>query len=88
MTKKMTSGNGAEALQILNRLYDDGAHPLQIMGGMVWAWGNERSRVSAENFEKGLRELQDADLNIKRSRLNPEQAVEILVVKLASLKQR
>jgi len=88
MTRKMTSGNGAEALQILNRLYDDGAHPLQIMGGMVWAWGNERSRVSAENFEKGLRELQDADLNIKRSRLNPEQAVEILVVKLASLKQR
>lgn len=87
MTKKMTAGNSAEALTILNRLYEDGAHPLQIMGGVVWAWGNERGRVSAENFEKGLRELQDADLNIKRSRLDPEQAVEILVVKLASLKK-
>jgi hypothetical protein len=87
MTKKMTAGNGAEALQILNRLYDDGAHPLMIMGGVVWAWGNERGRVSAENFEKGLRELQDADLNIKRSRLDPEQALEIVVVKLAALKR-
>lgn len=85
MTKQMTAGRGAEALQILNRLYEDGAHPLMIMGGVVWAWGNERGRVSAENFEKGLRELQDADLNIKRSRLDPEQAVEVLVVKLASL---
>ena len=87
MTKQMTVGRGTEALQILNRLYDDGAHPLMIMGGVVWAWGNERGRVSAENFEKGLRELQDADLNIKRSRLDPEQALEIVVVKLASLKK-
>lgn len=88
MTKKMTAGKGTEALQSLNQLYEDGAHPLQIMGGVVWAWGNERSRVSAENFEKGLRALQDTDLNIKRSRLNPEQALEVLVVKLASLKGR
>ncbi len=87
MTKKMTTGKSAEALQSLNQLYEDGAHPLQILGGVVWAWGNERSRVSPENFEKGLRALQDADLNIKRSRLPSEQAVEVLVVKLAALKK-
>ncbi len=85
MTKKMTTGKSVLALQSLNQLYEDGAHPLQILGGVVWAWGNERSRVSPENFEKGLRELQEADLNIKRSRLDPNQAVELVVVKLAEL---
>ncbi len=85
MTKKMTAGNGAQALQSLNQLYDDGAHPLQIMGGVVWAWGNERSRISPQNFEQGLRDLQQADLNIKRSQLDPQQAVELVVVKLANL---
>ena len=87
MTKQMTAGRGAEALQILDRLYDDGAHPLMIMGGVVWAWGNERGRLSAEKFEAGLRDLQDADLNIKRSRMDPEQALEVVVVKLAALKK-
>ncbi len=85
MTKRMTTGKTCEALQSLNQLYEDGAHPLQILGGVVWAWGNERSRVSSENFEKGLRELQEADLSIKRSRLDPHQAVELVVVKLAGL---
>ena len=86
MTKDMIAGRTTEALQSLNRLYDEGAHPLQIMGGVVWAWGNQRRRVSAENFEYGLRQLQETDLNIKRSRLDPQQAVEILVVKLAALR--
>lgn len=86
MTKKMTAGRTVEALQSLNRLYDEGAHPLQIMGGVVWAWGNQRRRVSAENFEYGLRQLQETDLNIKRSRLNSQQALEILVTKLAALR--
>ena len=86
LTNKMTAGRSAEALKILDGLFDDGLHPLQIMGGIVWAWGNERRRVSAKQYEKGLRDLQEADLNIKRSRLKPEQALEVLVVKLASLK--
>jgi hypothetical protein len=36
-------------------------------------------------FEKGLLALGEADLNIKRSRLKPEQALELLVVKLCAL---
>jgi len=87
LTKKISSGRGAEALKTLDGLFDEGIHPLQIMGGIVWAWGNERSRISSESFEKGLRDLQEADLNIKRSRLKPEQAMEVLVVKLAELRR-
>jgi len=87
MTRKMLSGRTAEALKILNNMFDEGQHPLQIMGGVVWAWSNERTRLRADKYEKGLRDLQEADLNIKRSRLKPEQALEVLVVKLATLKQ-
>lgn len=86
MTRQMLSGRTAEALKVLNSMYDDGVHPLQIMGGVIWAWGNEKPRLRASQYEKGLRELQEADMNIKRSRLKPEQAVEVLVVKLASLR--
>ncbi len=85
MTKLMVLGKSAQALQSLNQLYEDGAHPLQILGGVVWAWGNERGRVSSEKFEKGLRDLQETDLNIKRSRLDPQQALELVVVKLAQV---
>ena len=70
-----------EALQILDALLSE-AHPLQIMGGMVWAWGKERSRMPSARFQKGLHELQEADVSIKRSRMRPEVALEILVVKL------
>lgn len=88
MTKAMGRSQSTEALKILTTLLDDGNHPLQIMGGLVWFWGNNKNRLSAGNFQKGLRELQQADLNIKRSRLSPEHAVEILVTKLSVLSTR
>lgn len=84
MTKIMAR-NPAEALKILNELYGQGEHPLKIMGGLVWFWGKEKGRLKAERYNKGLLFLQEADLNIKRSRLNAEQAMEVLVVKLCSL---
>ncbi|MBZ0166329.1 MAG: hypothetical protein K8I00_05930, partial [Candidatus Omnitrophica bacterium] len=71
--------------KLLAVLLRDGTHPLQIMGGLVWIWGRLKNRISADNFQQGLRELQAADLNIKRSRLHPEHAVEILVTKLCLL---
>jgi DNA polymerase III delta subunit len=74
-----------EALKILNGLYEDGESPLNILGGLVWYWGKHRSRFPGENYKKGLLHLQEADLRIKRSRVKPEQAVEMLVVKLCAL---
>lgn len=76
----------AGALKILSQMLNDGQHPLQILGGLVWYWGNKaKERVSAQVFKKGLLELQEADVNIKRSRLTPEQAIELCVVKLSLL---
>jgi len=85
MTRAMTSRRQPEALKILERLLSEGNHPLQLMGGMIWSWGKMRGRVPQERFEQGLQYLQEADLNIKRSRLKPEFAVELAVVKLCEL---
>jgi DNA polymerase III delta subunit len=85
MTRLIGQRKSGDALKVLSDLFFDGVHPLQIMGGLVWFWGNERPRMPANRFEQGLMALEEADLNIKRSRLRPEQAVEVLVVKLCSL---
>jgi DNA polymerase III delta subunit len=84
MTKAMESRNETEALKILDQLLGLGLHPLQIMGGLVWWWSKSRVGMPLDRFEKGLVALQETDLNIKRSRLKPEYALEVLVVRLCS----
>ena len=85
MTMRMENRDSSGALKILEHLMSGGDHPLQIMGGLVWFWGKSKNRLSTDQFKKGLLVLQEADLNIKRSRINPEYAVEIAVTKLSSL---
>ena len=85
MTNALSARDPVAACMILNDLFAQGDHPLQIMGGLIWFWGRSRPRLSDENFRKGLEVLQDADLNIKRSRLKPEHSMELLVVKFAGL---
>jgi len=85
MTKLITAHRSGEALKMLDGFYRADAHPLQIMGALVWYWGKEGKPLGKERFEKGLRALQEADLNIKRSRLDPQYAVEKLVVELSLL---
>ncbi|MEW5894857.1 MAG: hypothetical protein AB1650_03720 [Candidatus Omnitrophota bacterium] len=86
VTRMMQSGRYAGALSVLHEILDNGQHPLQIMGGLVWFWGNKaKQKISGESFEKGLLYLQEADLNIKRSKLPPECALELLIAKLCVL---
>ena len=87
MTRAMSYKKPADALKILSGLISEGSHPLQIMGGLVWFWGKAGQRIGMQKYEKGLRALQDADLDIKRSRLKPDYAMEVLVVKLCTLLQ-
>lgn len=85
MTKMMSKRNPKEALKILSDLLTSGDHPLQIMGALVWFWGKRQNQLSADRFKKGLLMLKEADVNIKRSRLKPEYALEVVVVKLCLL---
>lgn len=85
MTKAIERRDSVEALSVLSELLSGGVHPLQIMGGLVWFWGKSRAQVSADRFKKGLVVLGQADLNIKRSRFNPEYALEMAVVRLTEI---
>ncbi len=85
VTNALSGRDPVGACAVLNDLFAQGDHPLQVMGGLIWFWGKSRPRLSDETFRKGLEALQEADLNIKRSRLKPEYGMELLVVKLAGL---
>lgn len=85
VTDAMSARNLALALKLLSGLYEKNVHPLQMMGILVWYWGKARERLTKDKFEQGLMALESADLNIKRSRLDPQYAVEKVVVELVTL---
>lgn len=74
--------NQALALGILSDLMVRGERPQKIMGGLIWHWENTKRSLSPEKVKKGFEALLEADLNIKLSRLKPNIALELLVVKL------
>ncbi|MBF0489688.1 MAG: hypothetical protein HQL15_03600 [Candidatus Omnitrophica bacterium] len=87
MTKLMSAKKTTEALRMLHEFYDQGMYPLQLMGVLVWYWGKEGRALGNPRFEQGLKALEEADLNIKRSRLQPEYAIEKLVVELVEIQR-
>jgi len=87
MTKLMSLKKTTEALKMLHEFYSQGMYPLQMMGALLWYWGKEGRALGPQRFEKGLKALEEADLNIKRSRLLPEHALEKLVVELVELRR-
>lgn len=70
------------ALNILSDLLMQGEKPEMLVGGLNWHWENAEKRLTQEKIKKGFEALLEADLNIKRSRLKPNIAMELLVVKL------
>ncbi len=84
LTRAIGEGQSTQALKTLSQLLTQGIQPLQIMGGIIWFWKKSRAGLPAGEFKKGLLVLQEADGNIKRSRLKAEHALELLVVKLCS----
>ncbi|MBF0512103.1 MAG: hypothetical protein HQL13_07245 [Candidatus Omnitrophica bacterium] len=85
MTRLMTAQKNGEALKMLDSFFRDNVHPLQIMPALVWFWGKEGKARGSQRFGRGLKALEEADLNIKRSRLDPQYALEKLVVELGLL---
>jgi len=88
LTKLMSARKTTDALKMLNDFYDQGMYPLQMMGALVWYWGKEGRALGPLRFEQGLKALEEADLNIKRSRLLPEYALEKVVVELVELQKQ
>ncbi len=71
-----------EALLCLSRLLENGEKQGNILGVIGWQWRKLRQAMPEKEFIRGLELLQEADLNIKRSRLKGNLALELLVVKL------
>lgn len=85
VTNMMQRRNYVDSLNNLNELYQNGMHPLQVMGSLAWFWGKNKDKVSKAKFIEGYDVLNQTDLNIKRTKMPPEQAVEACVVKLISI---
>jgi DNA polymerase III delta subunit len=88
MAKLITARRSGDALKMLNGLYRENVPALKIMGALVWYWGQEGKQLGKERFKQGLKALEEADFNIKRSRLDPQYAVEKVVVELGLLFRR
>ena len=83
MTRAIGMRNSTEALRLLDELVTAGDYPPQMVGAILWFWSNKvKEKISKKNFQDGLVLLQEADLNIKRSRLKPQYALEVLVTRL------
>lgn len=78
-------GKTVEALRIFSSLYSKGEHPIRILGGLVWSWKEMRRFLKKEVFAKGIKLFLETDTNIKFSRLKPEIAMEMLIVRLCFL---
>ncbi len=83
VTRLMTAGRQKEALNTLSDVFAGGDHPLRVLGGLGTFWGKDGRRLAPKTFELGLKALEEADVNIKRSRLDPQYAVEKVVVELS-----
>lgn len=75
----------AEALRIFSILYQKGEQPTRILGGLVWSWRKMRNFLKKDIFKKGIELFLETDTNIKFSKLKPEIAMEMLIVKLCLL---
>jgi len=85
MTKEIERRESSNALKTLFHLINEGEQPVRILGAMVWFWARMKHKLTRENFLRGLKYLQEADLNIKRSRLDPLYSLEKCVVSLTVL---
>lgn len=71
-----------DALRILSQLLLSGEKPQKILGVLIWQWKKIELDLSRTEFRRGLEMLLETDLNIKRGRLKPDFALELLVTKL------
>jgi DNA polymerase III delta subunit len=77
--------NAPEALRIFSALYKKGEHPTKILGGLIWSWKKMRALLKKEAFGEGIELFLETDTYIKFSKLRPEIAMEILIIKLCLL---
>jgi len=70
-----------KSLQILDSLLKDGLNAAQILGALAHKVISEKNRTKGPLFKQRLKELQKADMDIKRGRRQGRLALEVLAVR-------
>lgn len=84
LCRAITQRNSAAALRILSGLLSSGQKPLKILGGISWYWTNKDVSKDKSALRRNIDLLLQTDANIKTGKINPNFALEFLVIKLAS----
>lgn len=74
------------SLDILSKLLSRGEKPERILGSLRYQWINDDTLEFAER-KRRISLLLDTDINLKRGRLKPNFALELLITKLTALNQ-
>lgn len=85
LCRAVVSRNTPQAITMLGTLLRNREKSHHILGGLIWQWENMKERITQEQFKKGLQLLLQTDLKIKTGRLKEDLALELLVIRLASL---
>lgn len=80
LERAIVQKNSLSALKILNNLLLEGQRPEQILGLLRYQY--IRNSRHEEDLKNKLNLILEADINIKTTRLKPEYALEILILKL------
>jgi DNA polymerase III delta subunit len=84
LCRAMLQKNPASSLRILSNLLSSGQVPLKILGGISWYWTNKNITKNDYSLRRDIDLLLDTDVNIKTGKVNPDFALEFLVINLAS----
>lgn len=85
ITNHMQKNQLPQALLSLHHFLDEGMYPPNILGVLIWYWGKYGRQYGPLNFERGLKVLEGADTNIKRSRVKSAIALEKAIVAMVHL---
>lgn len=80
LQKAISQKKALNAIKILNNLFLQGYRPEQILGSLRYQW--EKAFIEQKDFKKKMELLLEADINIKTTRIKPECALEMLIIKL------
>lgn len=87
LSRQIWQKNSSLALKVLSQLLMRKEKPSRILGALVWDWERREgeSYFSEDKKEFIWQLFLDTDMDIKRTRVKPEFALELLVIRLASL---
>ena len=84
LCRAISQRNSSMALRVLSGLLSSGEKPLKILGGISWYWTKKNISLDKSVLRRNIDLLLETDVNIKTGKIDPNFALEFLVVRLVS----